>query len=147
MGQWLTLIAYHIADDTVIPWDLPNAAKVLREYFEELNETIADAGLEVDTAELEDALDEFAAQADNIKGVTALAEASDNQVLLAVVNSKYRDFARGYVSQSGLPGRPTFRNVLSAPGIDNGKWYLYPRFWLLRPLSPSLSECVLGFGC
>ena len=147
MGQWLTLIAYHIADDTVIPWDLPNAAKVLREYFEELNETIADAGLEVDTAELEDALDEFAAQADNIKGVAALAETSDNQVLLAVVNSKYRDFARGYVSQGGLPGRPTFRNVLSAPGIDNGEWCSYSCFWLLLSLSLSLSLSLCMCVC
>ncbi|RYP69936.1 hypothetical protein DL771_005796 [Monosporascus sp. 5C6A] len=120
MGQWLTLLAYHIADDAVIPWDLPNAARVLRGYFSELNDTIADAGVQLDTAELEEALDEFAKQADNIKAVAELAEASGDETLVAVVNSKYKDFARGYVSQGGLPGRPTFHNVLSAPGIDNG---------------------------
>lgn len=120
MGQWLALLAYRIADDVVVPWDLPNAARVLREYFAELGETIADAGVAVDTAELEAALDEFAARADAIAAVAELASAADDTVLLAVVNSKYRDFARGYVSQGGLPGRPTFHNVLSAPGIDNG---------------------------
>ncbi|KAK7755693.1 hypothetical protein SLS62_002304 [Diatrype stigma] len=87
MGQWLTLIAYHIADDPVIPWDLPHAAGVLREYFEELGETIAGAGVKVDTAELEAALDAFEARAEDIKNVAEMAEAADDQVLLAVVNS------------------------------------------------------------
>ena len=60
-------------------------------------------------------------RADAIASTARLAEAANDQSLLAVVNTKYRDFARGYVSQGGLPGRPTFRNVLSAPGIDNGE--------------------------
>ena len=125
MGQWLTLMAYHIADDAVIPWDLPRAAKVLREYHDELADTIADSGFEVDTAELEDALNTFAERADAIASTARLAEAAGDQSLLAVVNAKYRDFARGYVSQGGLPGRPTFRNVLSAPGIDNGESFCF----------------------
>ena len=121
MGQWLTLMAYHIADDAVIPWDLPNAAHVLREYHDELTDTIADSGYDVDVSELEEALNIFEARADAITSTARLADAAGDQTLLAVINAKYRDFARGYVSQGGLPGRPTFRNVLSAPGIDNGK--------------------------
>ena len=121
MGQWLTLMAYHIADDTVIPWDLPNAARVLREYHDELADTIADSGYDVDVTELDEALDEFEARAEAIASTARLADAAGDHALLSVVNAKYRDFARGYVSQGGLPGRPTFKNVLSAPGIDNGK--------------------------
>ncbi|KAF5847757.1 hypothetical protein GGP41_008970 [Bipolaris sorokiniana] len=68
IGQWLTLIAYHIADDALIPWDLPNAASVLQSYLSELNETITDSELskDLDLAPLGDAIAEFEAQAANI---------------------------------------------------------------------------------
>ncbi|TDZ40085.1 putative glutamate carboxypeptidase [Colletotrichum spinosum] len=122
MGQWLTLVAFHIADDVIIPWDLPNAGRVLRTYYEDLNETIAesypDEGL--DLSPIDDAIGEFEAAAERIATVAKQALAFNDTVLIDVVNSKYRDFSRGFASAGGLPGRPTFHNVISAPGIDNG---------------------------
>ncbi len=40
--------------------------------------------------------------------------------LITVVNHKYRDFQRGFVSQGGLPGREFYRHVVTAPGLDTG---------------------------
>ncbi|KAI8245676.1 putative glutamate carboxypeptidase [Colletotrichum sp. SAR 10_99] len=122
MGQWLTLIAYHIADDVIIPWDLPNAGRVLRTYYEDLNETIAETypDLDLDLSPIDDAIVEFETAAERIATVAKQALVFNDTVLIDVVNSKYRDFSRGFASAGGLPGRPTFHNVVSAPGLDNG---------------------------
>ncbi|KAI5918382.1 peptidase family M28 [Camillea tinctor] len=122
MGQWLTLIAYHIADDVIIPWDLPNAAKVLRTHFEDLEETLKDTYAEapLDLSPIDDSLKVFEDAAERITTIASQALAFNDTVLINVVNSKYRDFSRGFASVGGLPGRPTFKNVISAPGLDNG---------------------------
>ncbi|KAF2186280.1 Zn-dependent exopeptidase [Zopfia rhizophila CBS 207.26] len=121
MGQWLSLILYHIADDPLIPWDLPNAAMVLDSYLSELNETISESDFpELDISPLASAIEEFTKQAENIAKVAEQARSFNDTMLLSVVNTRYRDFSRGYASAGGLPGRETFKNVISAPGIDNG---------------------------
>lgn len=120
MGQWLSLIAYHIADDVIIPWDIPNAAKVLHSYYDELDDAVADDYPDFDTTAIEAAIAEFETQATRITEVARMALAANDEVLIKMINSKYRDFSRGFASAGGLPGRETFRNVISAPGIDNG---------------------------
>jgi N-acetylated-alpha-linked acidic dipeptidase len=121
IGQWMTLIAYHVADDELIPWDLPNAATVLQSYLSELNETIIESELpNLDLTPLHDAIAEFEHQAEHIAQVAETAVAFQDKVMLGVVNAKFRDFSRGFASSGGLPGRETFKNVISAPGIDNG---------------------------
>ncbi|KAH9907461.1 peptidase family M28 [Xylariomycetidae sp. FL2044] len=128
MGQWLTLLTYHISSDPIIPWDLPNAARVLSTYLSDLRSAITTT---IDLTPLESAIRTFALAADRIAAAAATAQAlkkngagaggdDDNEVLIAVINAKYRDFARGFASAGGLPGRPTFHNVVSAPGLDNG---------------------------
>jgi N-acetylated-alpha-linked acidic dipeptidase len=122
MGQWLTLIAYHIVDDVIIPWDVPNAGRVLRTHYEDLNATLAEAypDLDLDLSPIDDAIGTFQAAAEKITTVAKQAQAFNDTVLIDVVNSKYRDFHKGFASAGGLPGRPTFHNVISAPGLDNG---------------------------
>lgn len=121
MGQLMSLIVYHIADDELIPWDMPNAAKVLQSYYAELNDTVTESGFpDLDISPIGDAIDEFTAQAEHIASVAQQAVAFKDSVIIDVVNSKYRDFARGFASAGGLPGRETFKNIISAPGIDNG---------------------------
>ncbi|KAF2683068.1 Zn-dependent exopeptidase [Lentithecium fluviatile CBS 122367] len=121
MGQALSLLLYHISDDVLIPWDLPNAATVLESYLAELNETIVESDFpNLDLTPLEDAIAEFSEQADHIATIASQAHAFNDTVLLGVVNAKFRDFSRGFASAGGLPGRETFKNVISAPGIDNG---------------------------
>jgi N-acetylated-alpha-linked acidic dipeptidase len=121
MGQALSLILYHIADDVLIPWDLPNAATVLSNYLSELNETVVESDFpDLDLTPLSDAIAEFTTQAEHIATVASQATSFNDTVLMGVVNTKYKDFSRGFASAGGLPGRETFKNVISAPGIDNG---------------------------
>jgi N-acetylated-alpha-linked acidic dipeptidase len=121
MGQLLSLITYHIADDALIPWDLPNAATVLQSYLSELNETVVESEFpDLDLTPIIDAVAEFEHQASHISSIAQQSIGFNDSVILAVVNSKFRDFSRGFASAGGLPGRETFKNVISAPGIDNG---------------------------
>ncbi|KAL1610045.1 hypothetical protein SLS60_001710 [Paraconiothyrium brasiliense] len=121
MGQFLSLIVYHIADDALIPWDLPHAATVLLSYLSELNETITTSDSpDLDLTPLAEAIAEFTTQAERISKIGQQALAFNDTNILGVVNSKYRDFPRGFASAGGLPGRETFKNIISAPGIDNG---------------------------
>ncbi|KAK1466676.1 peptidase family M28 [Colletotrichum cuscutae] len=120
MGQWLTLVAYHIADDVIVPWDLPNAGRVLRNHYEDLNETVAGDYPSLSLSPIHDAITEFETAAERIATVAKQALAFNDTALIDVINGKYRDFSRGFASAGGLPGRPTFHNVISAPGLDNG---------------------------
>ena len=121
MGQFLSLIVYHVADDALVPWDLPHAAAVLASYLSELNETVASSTIpDLDLSPLADAIATFTLRAQHIDAVAGQARAFNDTNMLGVVNAKYRDFPRGFASVGGLPGRETFRNTLSAPGIDNG---------------------------
>ncbi|GJD04327.1 PA domain-containing protein [Colletotrichum higginsianum] len=123
IGQYLALLAFHLADDEVLPIDVPNYAAELRAYLEDLAEYAeaegaAAAGL--DLSELSDAVDVFAARADEVKALERLAVTTNDTALIAVVNHKYRDFQRGFISQGGLPDREFYKHVVTAPGLDTG---------------------------
>lgn len=120
MGQFLTLLAYHLADDPIIPFDLPNYTTQLRAYLEELRATILDAGIELDVEPLATAIDTFEASANEIAALAAEAAITEDKILIDRVNSKYRDFQRGFTSQGGLPDRGFFKHVIFAPGVDTG---------------------------
>lgn len=121
MGQFISLIVYHLSTAQLLPYDIPHAATVLQSYLAELEDTVAESDFpDLDLSPLESAIQFFSEQADKIDKAAKQAVAFNDTVLIDVVNSKYRDFSRGFASAGGLPGRETFRNVLSAPGIDNG---------------------------
>ncbi|KAF6831179.1 glutamate carboxypeptidase-like protein 2 [Colletotrichum plurivorum] len=120
MGQYLALLAFHLADDEVLPVDLPNYASELSAYLEDLSEYVESEGEELDLTELSDAIDIFAARADEVKALERLAVATNDTDLITVVNHKYRDFQRGFISQGGLPDREFYKHVVTAPGLDTG---------------------------
>ncbi|KAF4997114.1 hypothetical protein FDECE_12191 [Fusarium decemcellulare] len=122
MGQFVTLLTYHIADDPLIPWDLPNAGTVLRDTFEDLEEQLEEKfpDYDVDLGPLDNAVASFEAAADRIGVLAEQALALNDAVLLGVINSKYRDFSRGFASAGLLPGRYSYYNVVSAPGLESG---------------------------
>lgn len=120
MGQFLTLLAYHLADDPIIPFEVPNYTIQLRAYLEELRATVTEAGIELDVEPLAAAIDTFEDSADKIAALAAEATVTGDAVLVDRVNSKYRDFQRGFTSQGGLPDRDFFKHVVFAPGIDTG---------------------------
>lgn len=122
VGQFLSLLALRLVDDEVLPFDLPNYAVELRKYYGELKKLIGgDAdGATLNTDELAAAIDVFERRANEVKALETLARSRNDAELIKVVNHKYRDFQRGFVSQGGLPTREFYRHVVTAPGLDTG---------------------------
>jgi len=120
IGQFLTLLAYHLSSDEIIPFDLPNYGVALRDYYTALNSTISSADFDLDISEIDSAITTFETRAAEVTALRDLAILRNDNDLITVVNHKYRDFSRGFVSQGGLPDREFYRNVVVAPGIDTG---------------------------
>lgn len=120
MSQYLTLLAYNLADRDVIQFDLPNYGMQLDNYYEDLLSTIDTTSQTVDTSPLRNAIDEFKAGATDVQSLEEEAVATNNSELFTLVNHKYRDFQRGFVSQGGLPNREFYRHLIFAPGLDTG---------------------------
>ncbi|KAF5670024.1 glutamate carboxypeptidase [Fusarium heterosporum] len=119
-GQYLSLLAYHLATDDILPFDTQNYAKELRAYYEDLVEYAEGHDADLDLDELDEAIDTFKKAADEVKALEELARERDDEVLKKVVNHKYRDFQRGFTSQGGLPDREFYKHVVNAPGLDTG---------------------------
>ncbi|KAK4450236.1 glutamate carboxypeptidase-like protein 2 [Podospora aff. communis PSN243] len=120
IGQYLSLLVYHLVSDTIIPFDIPVYTTELRGYLEDLDEAIAASGEEIDTAPIAKAIDVFEKAANAIDALAKTAGSSKDAGLVKLVNSKYRDFQRGFVSQGGLPNREFYKHVVTAPGLDTG---------------------------
>ena len=80
----------------------------------------AGATADLDVTTLRDALDAFAAAAEEVKAQEQQAAQTGDENLLQLVNHKYRDFQRGFVSQGGLPNREFYKHLIFAPGLDTG---------------------------
>ncbi|ROT35092.1 Zn-dependent exopeptidase [Sodiomyces alkalinus F11] len=119
-GQYLALLVYHLATDDILPIDVPNYAVELRAYYDDLAEYAAEQGADLDLSELDAAIEHFRRSADEAKALERLAVSRGDEDLKKVVNRKYRDFQRGFISQGGLPDREFYRHVVTAPGLDTG---------------------------
>lgn len=121
MGQYLTLLAYHLASDEILPLKPENYATQMDIYYKDLRATIDASGEDIDTSELRDAIDTFAAQAKEAAALMQQAVDTGDEALIQVVNHKYRDYQRGFTSQGGLPNREFYQHVVFAPGLDTGE--------------------------
>lgn len=120
VGQYLSLLAFHLLDDQVLPIDVQNYAVELRAYRDDLIEVIDQYGATIDLTDLSNAIEEFALRAEEAKKMEISALGLHDDAQIQLTNSKYRDFQRGFVSQGGLPDREFFRHVVNAPGLDTG---------------------------
>ncbi|KAI4273289.1 MAG: hypothetical protein LQ337_004736 [Flavoplaca oasis] len=120
MGQYLTLLAYHMANDEIIPYDLPAYTAALRSYYDDLLTTINGTSGTVDTSELSAAITQFENSANEAMALRDQAISTNDAALKTVVNQKFRDFQRGFTSVGGLPDREFYKHVVNAPGIDTG---------------------------
>lgn len=121
IGQYLTLMLYHLVDDDSLPLEPANYGPEMRAYFEELELIVASsnntAGL--DLATLKDAIAAFEDSAQQFNTLRASAILT-NLDLLTELNHKARDFSRGFISQGGLPDREFYQHLIFAPGVDTG---------------------------
>ncbi|KAI1398237.1 glutamate carboxypeptidase [Hypoxylon fuscum] len=120
MAQYLSLLAYNLANQEGIAFDLPNYATELEKYFKDLQSTLDSVSQTLNTSLLESAIEEFRIGATQVQVLQERAIAANDHELLTLVNHKYRDFQRGFVSQGGLPGREFYRHLIFAPGVDTG---------------------------
>ena len=118
--RYLTLLGYHMSTDPMLPLVPLNYARQMDIYYEDLQAVIADSGEDLDTSELRAAIDTFRTQAQEAKALETQAEDTGDTALMQVVNTKYRDFQRGFTSQGGLPNREFFQHTIFAPGLDTG---------------------------
>lgn len=122
MGQYLSLLAYHLASDEIIPFNATTWAEELSTYFTDLEKTVSASTCctSLDISSLSEAIDTFRSAAEDIKSLRAQAEEAEDAELIDLVNARYRDFQRGFTSQGGLPGREFYQHVAFAPGLDTG---------------------------
>lgn len=129
VGQYLALLALRLVDDEVLPLDVEHYAVEMRAYRDDLTDVITEYGAEndIDLAELSDAIEAFAESAAEAKALEQYALTLGDEELISVVNHKYRDFQRGFISQGGLPDREFYRHAITAPGLDTGMFSWWSR--------------------
>lgn len=120
MTQFMTILAYNLADADAIPFNLTNYAIQLDLYYDNLQSTIKTASTTLDTGLLRSAIDYFAQAVSQFEEQANEATGCNDATKLKAVNQKYRDFQRGFVTQGGLPGREFFKHLIFAPGSDTG---------------------------
>jgi N-acetylated-alpha-linked acidic dipeptidase len=120
MGQFLTLLLYHMVSDSVVPLEPAGYVSELEKYFTELNETIGATNYTIDLAPLTAALSDFSTATSEFESLRSQALQTNDTALLTVQNHKARDFSRGFTSQGGLPTREFYQHTIFAPGRDTG---------------------------
>jgi N-acetylated-alpha-linked acidic dipeptidase len=125
MGQYITLLTYHMATEPILPLQFANYGVEMTSYITTLEETIATANaassslVALDLSELVSAIETFNASASALSSYIATADLSSD-IIVSAINAKIRDYQRGFTSQGGLPTREFYRNVVFAPGLDTG---------------------------
>lgn len=134
MGQYLTLLAYHIANDVILPYNVENYGVQMIRYLYTLegvlqtatftdstssnnNNTILDLTLLVNAIET---LNVSAAALTSLTASIDTSSTTSSTSQIAKVNTKLRAFSRGFTSSCGLPTREFFKNVVFAPGEEAG---------------------------
>lgn len=120
MGQYLTLLLYHMVSDDILPLEPAGYVSELEKYYEELNETISSTNFTIDLSALTYAMAEFTSAAEEFTALLEQAVTNSDAALITVQNHKARDFSRGFTSQGGLPTREFYQHTIFAPGRDTG---------------------------
>ncbi|KAH5489920.1 hypothetical protein HBI29_205990 [Parastagonospora nodorum] len=120
MGQYLTLLLYHMVNDAVVPLEPSGYVSEFKKYFEDLETTVGSSNYTIDLSPLTAAISSFSASASEFEALRSQALATNDTALLTVQNHKARDFSRGFTSQGGLPTREFYRHAIFAPGRDTG---------------------------
>jgi N-acetylated-alpha-linked acidic dipeptidase len=127
VGRFITLLAYHIADDVVIPFDMDTYARNINYYVRELvGETTRygeDYGIiqrQINITELAEAARRFQITATSFADMLTLPSFLNNTTRVQKANKVMGSVPKLFVRQEGLPGRPFYKNVLWAPNRDDG---------------------------
>jgi N-acetylated-alpha-linked acidic dipeptidase len=126
-GQFITLLAYHLADDPLVPFDADTYARNVNYYIRDLVIETMNMRPDYGVLQRQLAIPELDAAAKNFRKVAqAFAQLTSQPNFLAdakkvaVVNKRLRDMQRVFVREEGLPGRPFYKNALCAPSKEDG---------------------------
>ena len=125
IGQYITLLTYHMSTELVVPLDFANYGVEMTSYLADLQKTIdsanaaSDSPHDLDLSELVSAIESFNTSATAMSSYIRSADMSSDSTL-SYINGKVRDYQRGFTSQGGLPTREFYRHVVFAPGLDTG---------------------------
>ncbi|KAK2839291.1 hypothetical protein FQN49_006288, partial [Arthroderma sp. PD_2] len=122
VGQFLSLLAYHLSTDEILPFDVTNYGVQMTKYLDELKGYVAASEYtDLDLSKIEAAICSFNVSAKAVSKMQKKAQHDrHDKKLIKHLNSIYRDFGRGFVSQGGLPDREFYKHMLYAPGLDTG---------------------------
>ena len=129
MGQYVALLTYYMSDMELLPLEPANYGVEMTKYLTTLEGVLEKEEADVDLAELITAIEAFNTSA------TAFAGLYTDNADAAVINTKLRDYQRGFVSNGGMPNREYFRHTVFAPGLDTG---YAPVTW------PGVTEAVMA---
>ncbi|KAI1941916.1 hypothetical protein LOZ58_003863 [Ophidiomyces ophidiicola] len=120
IGKVLGLMAYKMATEKVIPFDVANYPTELNKYLAKLKELLAKSNVKLDLSKLELSIKTFTEAVKLFTATKQLANITKDNELLDTINHKMRDFERAFVTQGGLPDRAFYKHVIYAPGVDTG---------------------------
>lgn len=132
MGQYVALLTYYMADTEILPLESANYGAEMTSYLTDLQKTLEDEEADLDLAELVSAIEAFNSSA---SAFAELYTDDASEDTIALINTKLRDYQRGFVSNGGMPNREFFRHVVFAPGLDTG---YAPVTW------PGVTEAVIA---
>lgn len=82
MGQYLSLLAYHLANEDLLPLEPINYATQMESYYTALRSTIGNSTQDLDTSTLESAIEDFRGQAIEAEKMAQQAIAAGDDALL-----------------------------------------------------------------
>ncbi|KAF2836477.1 N-acetylated-alpha-linked acidic dipeptidase [Patellaria atrata CBS 101060] len=126
VGQYITLLAYHLADDPLLPFDLDAYGRNLNYWARDVvgmttgMPNVGQVQQAINLTTLIDAARNFQRVANDFEELTRQPQFLNDATKVALANKKLKDFQRVFVQKSGLPGRSFYKNALYAPNRDDG---------------------------
>ena len=127
VGRFMTLFAYHLADDVLIPFDMDTYARNINYYIRELvGETMRfgdDYGnmqRQLNITQLDASAKRFQTVATSFMDLLLQDSFLQDEVRVQKANQAMASVSKLFVRQEGLPQRPFYKNGLWAPNRDNG---------------------------
>jgi N-acetylated-alpha-linked acidic dipeptidase len=126
-GQFITLLAYHLADDALIPFDIDTYARNINYYVRDLVAETLTMGTDygalqrkIAVPDLDTAAKKFRTIAQSFAESTSQKDFLTDAKKVQDVNRRLRDMQRIFVKKEGLQGRPFYKNALWAPSREDG---------------------------
>jgi len=115
-------ILFELADSAVLPYNLENFPKAMKETMDILEKNNVTKLLKDNNASLKfvkEAIAEFETAASEFMAKLEDVKQSHNPIELRMINDQMMQLERVFMMPAGLPGRPDVRNAIFAPGKFN----------------------------